>query len=900
MIRGWQMEAVPQFDAANRESDKMADKAQANLWRSWGPYVAARAWGTVREDYSADGDAWNYFSHDMARSRAYRWSEDGIGGICDDQQILCFAPAFWNGRDPILKERFFGLTNQEGNHGEDVKEYWFATDNVPSHSYMKMIYRYPQAEFPYRALVEINRHRGPSLPEYELADTGIFSDDAFFDITIEYAKVDPKKIYARITIRNCGKSPASIHVLPTLWFRNRWAWGKTPGDEPVIRLANTRDTGDVTLIAEHPSLGNYFLYAKNPAETLFTFNETNRQKLYNVPNTHPAVKDAFHDYVIGNQHNAVHQKPLGTKAAPYYTWLLAPKSTKVVEILISDEHRSNPFDDCAATFDARRKEADHFYTRMLPENADPQWRMVQRQALSGILWNKQFYNYPVEKWLKGDGDCPAPAQRLTGRNSDWGRLNAKDIIVMPDSWEYPWFAAWDWAFHALTLCYVDLHMAKNQLEIIVSERYQNLSGQLPAYEWTFGDVNPPVQALATWRVYNNEKRRNGTGDHEFLERMFHKLLVNFVWWVNRKDSVGKNIFQGGFLGLDNISVFNRSQPLPAGLSLEQADGTGWMGLFCLNMMTIAIELAQVDPAYSHMAVKFFDHFLAISKAINSPVEGGSGLWDAQDGFYYDKVTCDEQRTVIPLRVRSNVGIIPLYAVQILEKSWFENLPAFKERWNSSEMRDRVGAEHVGVSTSQDGQRLMLSIANQHRLERVISRVADESEFLSPYGLRSLSRFHLDHPYTFRLDGHELTVQYEPAESTTGLFGGNSNWRGPIWFPTNYLLITALRSYQRFYGDGVQVPRPGKPGETMNLLQLSEELARRMISIFTRPNGGKRAAFGGQTLFQDNPLWKDLILFNEYYNGDNGAGLGATHQTGWTALVVQLIDYATRNYASSGA
>jgi hypothetical protein len=894
------MQPTPEFDSANYESDKMAKPEEAAKWRQWGPYVSARAWGTVREDYSPDGNAWNYFSHDMARSRAYRWSEDGIAGICDDQQTLCFAPTFWNGRDPILKERFFGLTNQEGNHGEDVKEYWFATDNVPSHSYMKMIYRYPHAEFPYRSLVEINRHRGPNQPEYELVDTGVFADDAFFDITIEYCKLDPCKIYARITVKNCGKVAAPFHLLPTIWYRNTWAWNKGGPPEPVITLVGGKDNGDVVLKAAHQQLGAYYLHATGVHETLFTFNETNRQKLYNVPNNYPAVKDALHDYIINGKHNAVHQKATGTKAAVYFTWLLAPQSTKVVELLLADAQVADPFKQCAATFEARQKEADHFYNRMLPGNIDPQWRQVSRQALSGILWNKQFYNYPVAQWLRGDDDAPAPPQRLKGRNHEWNRLNARDIIVMPDSWEYPWFAAWDWAFHLLTLCYVDLDLAKSHLELIVSERYQNLSGQLPAYEWAFGDVNPPVHALATWRIYNNEKRRKKKGDHEFLERMFHKLLINFVWWVNRKDSVGKNIFQGGFLGLDNISIFNRSQPLPAGLSLEQADGTGWMGLFCLNMMTISIELSQVDPSYSHMALKFFDHFLAISEAINSPVEGGSGLWDSQDGFYYDKITNDEGRTVIPLRLRSNVGIIPLYAVQILEKNWFVNLPAFKDRWQSSDMRDRIDCGHVGVSTSADGERLLLSIANQHRLERVLARVVDENEFLSPHGIRSLSRHYLDNPYRLRLDGHELTVHYEPAESTSGLFGGNSNWRGPVWFPTNYLLITALRTYNRFYGDSVKVNNPCKPGEQINLLQLSEELCRRLITIFTRQAGGKRPAFGGQAMFQDNPLWKDLMQFNEYFHGDNGAGIGASHQTGWTALVVQMIDYATRNYQSSGA
>ncbi len=881
------------------EQRRITDEKAAPLWRAWGPYLADRAWGTVREDYSADGNAWNYFTHDMARSRVYRWSEDGIGGISDDQQILCFAPAFWNGHDPILKERMFGLTNAEGNHGEDVKEYWFYQDNTPSHAYMKMTYRYPHAAFPYLELVEINRHRDRNQPEYELVDTGVFCDNAFFDIQIQYAKADTHHILFRCAVKNCGKEAADLHVLPTLWFRNTWSWDAQPGKEPVIRLHGQSDSGDVVLQADHPELGRYHLYCRDVMETLFTFNETNRQKLYGVANTHPAVKDAFHEYLVDGHHTKVHQQPLGTKAATHYHWHLAPGETQVVEVVLVKGELADPFKDFNEVFDRRKAEADAFYADMLPKTCNEQYRQIQRMAIAGVLWSKQFYNYDVRQWLKGDGDFPAPAQRLSGRNSTWRRVKAHDVIVMPDKWEYPWFAAWDWAFHCLTLCYVDIDMAKSQLELVCSERFQNLSGQLPSYEWAFGDVNPPVQALAAWRVYNKEKRtNNGVGDRAFLERVYHKLLLNFVWWVNRKDSHGQNVFEGGFLGLDNISLFDRSEKLPNGEKLEQADATGWMGLFCLNMMMIGLELAQHDPVYSHLAVKFFDHFLAISKAINGSMRAGEGLWDEQDGFYYDKITmAGGQR--IPLRLRSNVGLTPLYAAQVLEKKWIENLPAIKDRLESEEFRQQVKDRTVGCTWSADGSQCLLSICHGERLKRALARVVDENEFLSQYGLRSLSRHYLNDPYRLRIDGIERMVQYEPAESHDGAFGGNSNWRGPIWFPTSYLLITSLRTYNRFYGENLKVASPGKPGEEINLLQLSEELARRMISIFMRDDKGHRPVFGGQKMFQDNPLWKDFILFHEYFQGDNGAGIGASHQTGWTALVVQLIDYVARTYPRSG-
>ncbi len=895
-------ETAKQFPAHKNmgvERRRLAEASTAAPWRVWGPYLSERAWGTVREDYSPNGDAWNYFSHDMARSRAYRWSEDGIGGISDDRQILCFAPTFWNGHDPILKERMFGLTNAEGNHGEDVKEYWFYQDNTPSHSYMKMTYRYPHAAFPYRELVEINRHRGPEQPEYELMDTGIFTDNAFYDIEIEYAKVDTHHILFRCTVRNCGAEAATLHVLPTLWFRNTWSWDTTPGIEPIIRLEGAWDSGEVTLLAEHPELGSYRLYSRNVIETLFTFNETNRQKLYGVPNTHPAVKDAFHEHLVAARNTKVHQQPWGTKAAVHQHWHLEAGETQVVQAVLIKGRSADPFKDFDAIFERRKAEADVFYADLLPQTCDQQLRRLQRLAMAGLLWSKQFYNYDVRQWLQGDNDFPAPAPRLEGRNCNWRRFKAHDIIVMPDKWEYPWFAAWDWAFHCLTLCYVDIDMAKAQLELLCSERFQNLSGQLPSYEWAFGDVNPPIQALAAWRVYNKDKRvNNGRGDRAFLERVYHKLLLNFAWWVNQKDRRGKNVFEGGFLGLDNISVFDRSQKLPNGEKLEQADATGWMGLFCLNMMMIALELAQQDTVYSHLAVKFFDHFLAISKAINGSTQSGNGLWNPEDGFYYDKITTTDGQS-IPLRLRSNVGLIPLFAAQVLDKQWIEHLPAIKERLESQEFQEHIKNQSVGCTWSADGAHLLLSICHGDRLRRALARVVDENEFLSTYGLRSLSRNYCDNPYHLHIDGQERVVRYEPAESQDGAFGGNSNWRGPIWFPTNYLLITALRTYHRFYGNGIKVARPGAPGKEINLLELSEELARRMIAIFVRDEKGYCPVFGGQSLFQENPLWKDFILFHEYFHGDNGAGIGASHQTGWTALVVQLIDYVTRNYPSSG-
>ena len=759
--------------------------------------------------------------------------------------------------------------------------------------------RLTHAAFPYRELLEINRHRGPDQPEYELADTGVFADNAFFDIQIQYAKADTHHILFRCTVRNCGTEAAELHLLPTLWFRNTWAWDVPPGKEPTIRLQGQSDSGDVILLADHPDLGQYYLYSRNVMETLFTFNETNRQKLFAVPNTHSAVKDAFHEYIVESHHTRVHQQPHGTKAATHHHWHLAAGETQVVEVVLVKGQLAEPFHEFNETFEQRIAQADAFYADMLPKTCDPQLREIQRLAIAGVLWSKQFYNYDVRQWLKGDGDCPAPAPRLNGRNSNWRRLKAHDVIVMPDKWEYPWFAAWDWAFHCLTLCYVDIDMAKSQLELVCSERYQNLSGQLPSYEWAFGDVNPPVQALAAWRVYNKEKRvNNGQGDLAFLERVYHKLLLNFVWWVNRKDYRGQNVFEGGFLGLDNISVFNRSENLPNGETLQQADATGWMGLFCLNMLMIGLELAQHDPVYSHLAVKFFDHFLAISKAINGSLRHGDGLWDEQDGFYYDKITTTDGKHT-PLRLRSNVGLIPLYAAQVLEKKWIEHLPAMKTRLESEEFKDQIKNLGVGCVWSQDGSYCLLSICHGDRLRRALARVVDENEFLSQYGLRSLSRHYLDAPYHMRIDGIERTVQYEPAESHDGAFGGNSNWRGPIWFPTAYLLITALRTYHRFYGDSLKVAKPAVPGQEINLLQLSEELARRMISIFVRDDKGHRPVFGGQNMFQDNPLWKDFILFHEYFQGDNGAGIGASHQTGWTALVVQLIDYVARNYTHTG-
>jgi len=857
------------------------------LWHRWGPYLSERQWGTVREDYSADGSAWTYLPHDQARSRAYRWGEDGIAGICDRFQQLCFAVAMWNGKDPILKERLFGLANGEGNHGEDVKEYYFFLDALPSHAYMKMLYRYPHAEFPYGQLVDENRARTRLDPEFELVDTGIFDDDRFFDVFVEYAKAAPDDILARITVVNRGPEPAHLTLLPTLWFRNTWSW-KAGVAKP--ELAEEPSEPGVRIVrALHERLGTHHLYCNDAAGVLFTENETNDERLFNARNACPHVKDGINDYIAGGNHDAVNPSARGTKCCARYELDLAPGEERVVRLRLSDRKHAAPFADFDDIVSRRIAEADEFYRELNGFPVSDDERAIQRQALAGLLWSKQFYNYIVHDWLMGDPQQPPPPpQRLLERNSGWDHFYSDDVIAMPDTWEYPWFAAWDLAFHCVALALVDPEYAKVQLSLLTREFYMHPNGQIPAYEWAFGDVNPPVQAWAAYRVYKIERRRTGRGDLFFLERVFQKLLLTFTWWVNRKDVAGRNVFQGGFLGLDNIGIFDRGAPLPGGGRLDQADGTSWMGVFTLNMLAIALELAQHMPVYEDIASKFFEHFLLIADAMNKI--GGDedrGLWDEDDGFYYDYLHAGGK--VIPLQIRSLVGLTPLLAVETFDGTIRQRLPNLAKRieWferNRPDLIENIAAMNLGGG----GIRRILSIVDRDRLERLLKRMLDESEFLSPYGIRSLSRDHAAHPYSLMLDGSEYRIDYEPAESTSGLFGGNSNWRGPIWYPINFLIIEALQKYHYFYGDEFTVEMPTGSGRRLTLWEVSMELSHRLIRIFTRDADGRRAVFGDNETFQRNPLWRDYVPFYEYFHGDNGTGLGASHQTGWTALVAKLV------------
>lgn len=852
-------------------------------WYRWGPYLSERQWGTVREDYSASGDAWSDLPHDHARSRAYRWGEDGLGGFCDRTGELCFALAFWNGRDPILKERLFGLTNRQGNHGEDVKEYYFYLDNTPTHSYMRWLYKYPQQAFPYTQLVDENAKRNKLQPELELLDTGIFDQNRYFDVVAEYAKVTPDAICIRISVTNRGDQTAAIDVLPTLWFRNTWAWAVTPPDKRLSAMS------DRIIKVTSSKYGHYCLMCDGDPTLLFTDNETNMQRLYNVANSSPYVKDAFHEYVIGKNQAAVNPERTGTKSAALYHLEIDAGQTQTIQLRFTNQCVEPAFDsDFAAIFEQRRVEADEFYVALSPE-LDADSRRIQRQALAGLLWNKQFYYYDVCRWLQGDpAELPPPIQRRTGRNADWWTFDAEQVISMPDKWEYPWFAAWDLAFHCIALAIVDSNFAKQQLLLLTRDRYMHPNGQLPAYEWAFGDVNPPVQAWAAWRVYKMDQKRSGKGDHNFLERMFHRLLLNFTWWVNRKDPRGQNLFQGGFLGLDNIGVFDRSKPLPTGGYLEQADGTAWMGLFALNMLTIALELSREDETYSDMALKFFEHFLYIANAINHVGHSETALWDEQDGFYYDALHLPNGEDVL-MKVRSMVGLTPLFAVDTLEPSLLNIVPELKDQieWfltNRPELANNIASMRI----AGQGDRRLLAITSPEALRRILKRLLDESEFLSPYGIRSLSSYHEAHPFVFNWDNSQYQVDYEPAESTTDQFGGNSNWRGPIWFPLNYLLIESLQKFHHYFGDDFKVECPTGSGVMLNLWEVATELSQRLIRIFLRNDQAQRPVYGGTAKFQQDAYWKDLILFYEYFHGDNGAGLGASHQTGWTALVAKLI------------
>jgi hypothetical protein len=859
-------------------------------WRRWGPYLAERQWGTVREDYSAHGAAWDYFPHDHARSRVYRWGEDGLLGISDNHQRLCFALALWNEKDPILKERLFGLAGSEGNHGEDVKEYYFYLDSTPTHSYMRALYKYPQAAFPYARLVEENRRRSRVEPEFELLDTGVFEEDRYFDVFVEYAKATTDDILIRITAANRGPAPAPLHLLPTLWFRNTWAW-EPRAERPNLRLGGAVG-GAAVILVEHPDLpGTYRLYCEGSPEFLFAENETNFRRLYDTENSHLHVKDAFHEYLVRGQKAAVNPVHEGTKAACHYALQVDPGQSLAIRLRLSNrEPEGDPFGEAFERLLAqRRQEADEFYATVIPATLSEDAKAVMRQALAGMLWSKQWYHYDVKRWLEGDPTQPAPpSERLQGRNRDWTHLYNDDVLSMPDKWEYPWYAAWDLAFHTIALALVDPGFAKEQLVLFLREWYMHPNGQIPAYEWALGDVNPPVHAWAAWRVYKIEKRIRGTADRPFLERVFHKLLLNFTWWINRKDPEGHNVFQGGFLGLDNIGIFDRSAPLPTGGHIEQSDGTAWVGMYCLNMLAIALELARENPAYEDVASKFFEHFVYIAHAMNNIAGEGIELWNKKDGFFYDVLHFSDGRAC-PLKVRSMVGLIPLFAVATLEPEIVTRLPKFHRRmlWFLKN-RPRLGEHVVSQSTSTGETRRLLSLVNGVRLASVLRYLLDEGEFLSAYGVRALSRFHRDHPYVLSVNGLEHRVDYEPGESCTGLFGGNSNWRGPVWFPVNYLLIESLQKFDHFYGHRFQVEYPTGSGKLLRLWDVAAELSRRLTRIFLRGPDGRRPVHGAQERFHSDSHWRDLVLFYEYFHGDNGAGIGASHQTGWTGLVAKLI------------
>jgi len=878
---------------SQEEGRLQQDARREKNWERWGPYLSERQWGTVREDYSANGDAWNYLPHDQARSRAYRWGEDGLMGITDREGRLCFALALWNGRDPILKERLFGLSNPQGNHGEDVKECYFYLDSTPTHSYFKALYKYPQAEYPYAGLVQENARRGKEDREYEIIDTGVFENGRYFDVFAEYAKASPDDMLIRITVANRGPEAATIHVLPTLWFRNLWSWGCD--HEGCTLKPHMQQAGPTALLADHATLGRFRLDVETAAPFLFTENETNVERLYETPNASPHVKDSFHDYIIHGVTAAVNPQYTGTKAAPHYRLDIPAGQSVTLRLRLAPEGEAapKPFEGFEDIFAARIREADEFYaTKLSPKLSEEQKRVV-RQAYAGLLWSKQYYNYVVKNWLAGDPDMPPPPPgHAKSRNFDWPHLFNGDVISMPDKWEYPWYAAWDLSFHMIPLSRIDAEFAKSQLILFLREWYMHPNGQIPAYEWNFSDVNPPVHAWACWRTYKIGAPHRQR-DTLFLERTFQKLLLNFNWWVNRKDVQGRHIFSGGFLGLDNIGLFDRSKPLPNGQYLEQADGTAWMAFYCGTMLSMALELASTRPAYEDIASKFFEHFVEIVDAMNAV--GGCGLWNEADGFYYDQLLTDQGST--PLRVRSIVGVIPLLAVEVIEQEKIANLPGFRKRmrWFLENRKDL--AQHITYMERRPGDsesaHRLLAIPSKDRLLRVLRYLLDEKEFLSPYGIRSLSAAYRDQPYCVQIDGQQVGIDYEPAESRSGLFGGNSNWRGPIWFPINYLIIEALERYHYFYGDTVQVECPAGSGKMMNLAQVALELAARLSSIFVPDEKGARPCHGGDPRYRDDPHWRDLVLFNEYFHGDNGRGLGASHQTGWTALVTRCMGMLTR-------
>lgn len=867
---------------------KRLEEARANVapWRRWGPYLADRQWGTVREDYSEHGTAWEYITHDDARSRAYRWGEDGIGGISDDEQRLCLSLAFWNGRDPVLKERFFGLTGNQGNHGEDVKELYYYLDGTPTHSYMRMLYKYPQAEFPYEQLVRENARRGKNEPEFELLDTGVFDENRYFDIFIEHAKAGPEEILIRVTAHNRGPDAADLHLVPQLWFRNTWAW-QPNAEKPELRDAGG-PVGARTIACRHAELGEMFLHAEGSPDLLFCENETNHPRLHRVAAEGP-FKDGIDDAIVHGRSDALSAASRGTRAGAHARVAIPPGGTHTLRLRLSRVARPPSFADFDAIVDERLREADAFYADLQQGIASEDARLVQRQAFAGMLWSKQFYCLDVEEWLDGDpGHPPPPPARRRGRNAEWRHLNNADVISMPDTWEYPWYAAWDLAFHCLPFAQIDPEFAKHQLVLLTREWYMHPNGQLPAYEWAFGDVNPPVHAWAAWRVYQIDRKQTGRGDLEFLERVFHKLMLNFTWWVNRKDPDGRNVFQGGFLGLDNIGVFDRSAPLPTGGHLHQSDGTSWMAMYSLNLMRIALELACHNRVYEDIATKFFEHFLHIAEAMSNIADEGIGLWDDEDQFYYDVLHMPDGHNEV-LRVRSMVGLIPLFAVETLEPELLDRLPEFRCRleW-VLENRPRLAALVSRWNEPGRGERRLLSLVRGSRMKKVLRRMLDEREFLSPYGVRALSRHHLDEPYVLHCNGTDYTVRYTPGESDTHLFGGNSNWRGPIWFPVNYLLVESLQKFHHYYGDDFKIECPTDSGRFVTILDAADEISRRLTRIFLRDEHDRRAVHGDDSLLQTDPHFRDHLLFYEYFHGDDGRGVGASHQTGWTGLVAKLL------------
>ncbi len=879
-------------------------RARRGHWKRWGPYLSERAWGTVREDYSPDGTAWDYLPHEQARSKAYRWGEDGLGGICDRRQQICFALALWNGRDPFLKERLFGLTGQQGNHGEDVKEYYYYLDSTPTHSYMKFLYKYPQREFPYAQLVAMNQGRDKHEGEFELLDTGVFADDRYFDVFVEYAKETVEDILIRVTIFNRGPEPATLEVLPTVWFRNTWSWGDNSPQPRMEKVESLPETKAIRL--DHPERSKRWLLCEGAPELLFTENETNARRLYGVPNHTPFVKDGINDCVVNGWRAAVNPNQFGTKAAARYALNIGAGESVTLKLRLSNDEPAEAgfghlFDE---TFAKRIEEADEFYELRAPEGVPPgplfdDLKNVQRQAFAGLLWSKQFYYYHVRDWLRGDANQPPPpAERLKGRNRDWTHLYCENIISMPDKWEYPWFAAWDLAFHCIPLALIDPDFAKDQLLLMLREWYMHPNGQIPAYEWAFGDVNPPVHAWAAWRVYRIEQKNTGVADHTFLEKIFHKLLINFTWWVNRKDREGNNVFEGGFLGLDNIGVFDRSAALPTGGHIEQSDATSWMGMYCLNMMVIALELAKTNPAYEDVASKFLEHFVYISAAMNNV--GGEELWDEADGFYYDVLQLPNGER-FPMRVRSMVSLIPLFAVESLEPELLDQHEGFHARmqWFIDTVPEL--GQFIASQRKRTGLRRFFSLVSAERLKRICRVLLDEDEFLSPYGIRSLSKYHETRPYLLTVDGQQHRVDYEPGESRSGLFGGNSNWRGPVWFPVNFLIIESLQKFHHYLGNDFLVEYPTGSGRMLNLWDVSIELSRRLTKLFLRDGQGQRPTFGDSPKFQNDPHWRDHLLFYEYFHGDTGAGLGANHQTGWTGLVAKLIQqvYSQKRTKATG-